>query len=75
MSVTGTVASVTATTITVIIASGATIEIPIDSSTTFHNATAASSADVSAADAVTIQVSRGADGGTGTATDVTVTAP
>ena len=75
VSVEGTVTAVTATSITVTLASGSTVQIPIDPSTTFHAAAAAASGDVTAGETVSVQVARGAAGATGTATDVTVTAP
>ena len=77
--VAGTVSAITSTSITIALASGSTVEIPIDGSTAFHAATSATSSDVSTGDTVTIQVQRGgpsASGGSvGTATDVTVTSP
>ena len=67
MSIAGTVASVSATSITVTLASGATAEIPVDSATTFHTSTAATASSVMNGSTVTVQVSRGTGGGTGTA--------
>jgi hypothetical protein len=75
--VSGTVTGVSDTSVTITLDSGTTVVIPIDSSTTFHTQAAGSPADVSPGDTVTVQVSRtaGGDGTTGTATDISVTAP
>ncbi len=78
--VTGTVVSVTSTSITVQLPDGQTVTLATGSSTTYHTQTAASSGDVTAGAAVTIKTSvaaaASASPGTGTtrtATDVTIT--
>lgn len=85
-SVTGTVVSVSGSSMTIQLADGQTVQIAIGSSTTYHNQTAATSSNVAAGDTVQVQVSGGNDGAsavassgasseTRTATDVTVTGP
>ena len=85
-SVTGTVVSVSGSSMTIQLTDGQTVQIAIGSSTTYHNQTAATSSNVAAGDTVQVQVSGGNDGanagassaassGTRTATDVTVTGP
>lgn len=86
-SVTGTVVSVSDSSMTVQLADGQTVEVALGSSTTYHNQTSASSSDIAAGDTVQVQVSGGngagpnasasasASSGTRTATDVTVTGP
>jgi hypothetical protein len=87
LTVTGTVVSVSADSITVKLASGATETIAIGSTTTYHNQTAGSSSDLAAGQTVLVLTSGGANGdpnatpnasaspGTTsrTATDVTIT--
>jgi hypothetical protein len=84
--VTGTVVSVSGSSMTIQLTDGQTVQIAIGSSTTYHNQTAATSSNVAAGDSVQVQVSGGNDGanagassaassGTRTATDVTVTGP
>ena len=84
-SVTGTVVSVSDSSMTIQLTDGQTVQVAIGSSTTYHNQTAATSSNVAAGDTVQVQVS-GTDGanagassaassGTRTATDVTVTGP
>jgi hypothetical protein len=83
-SVTGTVVSVTDSSMTLQLADGQTVQIATGSSTTYHNQTAGTSASVAAGNTVQVQVSGGSAGagasasasagaGTRTATDVTVT--
>ncbi|HEX7497355.1 MAG TPA: hypothetical protein VF344_02675 [Candidatus Limnocylindrales bacterium] len=55
-SVTGTVASVNGTTMTITLANGTTVTIDLSSTTTYHNATAATSADVKTGSTVTIEI-------------------
>jgi hypothetical protein len=82
--ITGTVASVSADSITVQLASGATVTLATGSSTTYHNQTSGSSSDLAAGQTVQVQTSGGAAPGanasasagtptTRTATDVTIT--
>jgi len=82
--VTGTVVSVAADSITVQLASGSTVTIATGSSTTYHNQTAGSSTDLATGQTVQVQTSGGANAGpsasasagtqtTRTATDVTIT--
>jgi hypothetical protein len=84
--VTGTVVSVTSSSITVQLADGQTVTVATGSSTTYHAQTAATSNDVTAGASVTIKTSTGPTAGsaaasaspsttsTRTATDVTITA-
>ncbi len=58
-SITGSVVSVSATEITVQLANGTTINIPIDSSTAYHAQTSAKGSDVKAGAKVEIQVTAG----------------
>jgi hypothetical protein len=85
-SVTGTVVSISASSMTLQLAGGQTVQIATGTSTTYHNQTAATSSDVAAGNTVQVQVSGGNAGpnaaasasagtGTRTATDVTVTGP
>ena len=85
-SVTGTVVSVSGSSMTIQLADGQTVQVAIGPSTTYHNQTAATSSNVAAGDTVQVLVSGGNDGakagassaassGTRTATDVTVTGP
>jgi len=87
-SVSGTVVSISASSMTIQLADGQTVQVATGSSTTYHNQTAATSSDVAAGDTVEVQVSGGNDGpnaassasasasgNTRTATDVTVTGP
>ena len=87
-SVTGTVVSISASSMTIQLADGQTVEVATGSSTTYHNQAASTSSSVAAGDTVAVQVSGGNDGpntaasasssasgGTRTATDVTVTGP
>jgi hypothetical protein len=82
--VTGTVVSVSADSITVKLADGSTVTVATGSSTTYHNQTAGSSTDLAAGQTVQVQTSGGTNGGpnasaspgtqtTRTATDVTIT--
>ena len=82
--VTGTVVSVAADSITVKLSTGATVTIATGSATAYHNQTAGSSTDLAAGQTVQVQTSGGANGGpnvsaspgtqtTRTATDVTIT--
>lgn len=76
--ISGTVTAISSTSITVTLASGQTVEIPIDASTTYHQSTAATASAVTAGSTVTVRVAGGAPGGRGTrsegtATDITVT--
>jgi hypothetical protein len=85
-SVTGTVVSVSGSSITVQLADGQTVQLATDSATTYHSQTAATIASVAAGSKVQVQVSGGgqpnaaasaspsSSGSTRTATDVTVTA-
>jgi hypothetical protein len=75
----GTVDSVSATTLTLKLASGQTIQIALDPSTTYHSQTNASSSDVVTGGKVQVQISlgrgQGAEDGTvsgTTARDITV---
>ena len=74
--------------LTLEVANGSTVTVPIDGSTTYHQQTAATSSDVQQGDSVIVQVSPGAapaaspgsNGGPGSfqlgaASSVTVTAP
>ena len=82
--VTGTVVSVSADSITVKLASGSTVTVATGASTTYHNQTAGSSADLSAGQTVQVQTAGGgaapnasaspSTGNNRTATDVTITA-
>jgi hypothetical protein len=86
-SVTGTVVSVSGSSITVQLADGQTVQVATDSATTYHSQTAATIASVATGSTVQVQVSGGtqpnaaasaspsSSGITRTATDVTVTAP
>ena len=86
-SVTGTVVSVSGSSITVQLADGQTVQVATDSATTYHSQTAATIGSVAAGSTVQVQVSGGgqlnpgasaspsSSGNTRTATDVTVTAP
>jgi hypothetical protein len=80
--ITGTVVSVSADSITLKLSSGQTVTIAIGSSTTYHSQASASSSDVAAGDTVSIKTSGGgvapgaspsAQAGNLTATDVTIT--
>jgi hypothetical protein len=84
LTVTGTVVSVSADSITLQLASGATETIATGSSTTYHNQTAGSSSDLAAGQTVQVQTSGGSSAApnasaspdtqtTRTATDVTIT--
>ena len=78
--VSGTVVSVTSSSITVQLADGQTVTIAIDSSTTFHDQASAAGSDVTVGSTVTVQTSGSASAsaspgtdGTRTAKDVTIT--
>jgi hypothetical protein len=85
--ITGTVVSVTSTSITVQLADGQTVTVATGSSTTYHAKTAATSSDVTSGAAVTITTTNGTASNTGsasasaspgttttrTATDITIT--
>jgi hypothetical protein len=86
-SVTGTVVSVSGSSITVQLADGQTVQVATDSATTYHSQTAATIGSVATGSTVQVQVSGGgqlnpgasaspsSSGNTRIATDVTVTAP
>jgi hypothetical protein len=61
----GTVQSITPTAITLALSSGQTIDIPIDSTTTYHGQQAATSTDVKNGSKVQVQLSGGGFGGFG----------
>jgi hypothetical protein len=73
----GTVTAVTSTTITIKLANGQSVTFSTASTTTYHSRATAASSDVTTGSTVVVQVSGGLDaaaaGGTGTATDVTIT--
>jgi len=75
-SVTGTVTSVSGSTLTVQLADGRTVQVTLDSSTTYHSEVAASRGDVASGSKVIVSVSGlgnpGDDAGSVTATDVTI---
>jgi hypothetical protein len=82
VSISGTVVSVSADSITLKLSTGETVTIAINSSTTYHSQTAVTSSDVTAGETVSVETSGGevapgasASGQTGnrTATDVTIT--
>lgn len=62
----GQVVSVTADQLTLKLASGQTVQIPLSSSTTYHTATTASASDVTSGSTVQVQVTRGGGGAGGT---------
>jgi hypothetical protein len=62
----GEVVSVTADQLTLKLASGQTVQIPLSSSTTYHTATTASASDVTSGSTVQVQVTRGGGGAGGT---------
>lgn len=90
LAVTGKVTELTADHVTLELANGQAITVAVDGSTTYHQQTSASTADVQTGDTVIVQVQRGAaPGGSpspgnagrqggfggGTASDITITAP
>lgn len=90
LAVTGKVTELTADHVTLQLANGQTVTVAVDGSTTYHQQTSASTADVQSGDTVIVQVERGAAPGAspspgnagrqggfggGTASDITVTAP
>ncbi len=72
LTLSGTVTAISSTSITLQLASGTSVTIPIDSSTTYHSQQSATSADVTAGKSVLVEVSgfggRGAGDGAGGAT-------
>jgi hypothetical protein len=74
--VTGTVTGVTSSSITLKLADGSSVTLALASTTSYHSQAAATSSDVTTGSTVTVQVAGtpGAASGTGTATDVTITA-
>lgn len=81
--VSGTVVSVSSDSITLKLADGSTVTVATGSSTTYHNQTTGSSADLAAGETVSVQTSGGSNVAPGasaattttrTATDVTITA-
>ena len=90
MALTGKVTELTADHVTLQLANGQAVTVTVDGSTTYHQQTSATSADVQSGDTVIVQVQRGAAPGAsaspgnagrqggfggGTASDITVTAP
>jgi hypothetical protein len=90
LAVTGKVTELTADHVTIELANGQAITVAVDGSTTYHQQTSASTADVQTGDTVIVQVQRGAAPGAspspgnagrqggfggGTASDITITAP
>jgi hypothetical protein len=90
LALTGKVTELTADHVTLQLASGQTVTVTVDGSTTYHQQTSATTADVQSGDTVIVQVQRGAAPGAsaspgtggrqggfggGTASDITVTAP
>jgi hypothetical protein len=63
VTISGEVVSVTATELSLKLASGQTIQIPLDSSTTYHSQAPATPADVTTGATVQVQVGRGIGGG------------
>lgn len=78
LTIQGTVTAVSGSSVTVKLASGATVTIGLDSNTAYHQQTSATAADVQAGKSVILRLANGfrPDGGTsgtvGTASDVTV---
>jgi len=62
VTISGSVVSVTATEITLQLANGTTVNIPIDASTAYHRQASATSSDVKTGSKVEIQVSGGVGG-------------
>ena len=62
LTIQGTVLAISDTSISITLASGATIQVPIDSSTTFHGQTAATAADVKTGQTVEIAMNGGFGG-------------
>ncbi|MGD0862273.1 MAG: hypothetical protein ABSA21_05870 [Candidatus Limnocylindrales bacterium] len=84
--VSGTVASISGSTMTITLANGSTVTVDLTGSTTYHNETAASSSDVQVGSSVTVQIDTSAlasaspnpaasGGQTLTAKDVLITTP
>jgi hypothetical protein len=65
LSVRGTVSSITSSELTLTLANGGTVNIPIDSSTTYHAQAAATSGDVTTGATVLVQVAVGGGGANG----------
>lgn len=63
----GTVTAVTATQLTIQLANGTTLTIPLDSSTTYHQQTSGSASDVQVGKQVEVQATRNTSGGGGAA--------
>lgn len=64
-SITGTITEMTADHITLKLANGSTITIPVDSNTAYHRQASATSSDVTTGTQVQVQLSAGANGGGG----------
>lgn len=90
LALTGKVTELTADHVSLQLANGQTVTVAVDGSTTYHQQTSATTADVQSGDMVIVQVQRGAAPGAspspgnagrqggfggGTASDITVTAP
>ena len=65
VSITGTITEMTADHITLKLANGSTLTVPIDSNTAYHRQASASSTDVTTGAQVQVQLSAGANGGGG----------
>jgi hypothetical protein len=65
VSIKGTITEVTADHISLKLANGTTVTIPVDSNTAYHRQTSASSADVTSGTTVQVQLSAGVGGGGG----------
>ena len=65
VSITGTITEVTADHITLKLANGSTLTVPVDSNTAYHRQASASSTDVTSGTQVQVQLSAGANGGGG----------